>query len=108
MSVSWLRSFAGQVMWPTAPIPETPPCEACGQPRVFEMQLMAPLVYYLDEAADWAESSGTDSGLIRRPPSSWAWATIAVYVCSKNCPGEVVGADGTHCMSEEWVTMADE
>ena len=45
----------GEPLWPDAVVPAHACCAACGAPRRFELQLMAPLVAALEEAADWAE-----------------------------------------------------
>ena len=49
------RDPDGEPLWPNPKGPEPAVCEACGAPRRFELQLMAPLVATLEEAADWAD-----------------------------------------------------
>jgi pre-rRNA-processing protein TSR4 len=44
---------------------QVPPCEACGAPRMFEMQLLPQLVHFLPSAPDFA--------------------TLVVYTCTKSC-----------------------
>lgn len=51
----------------TLPAPSA--CHYCGAPRVFELQLMPPLVYLLKA------SSGVDI----------EFGTVLVYTCSKSC-----------------------
>ena len=106
-------SFAGTPLWPDDALPAPQPCDACGAPLVFELQLMAPAIHYLNESADWlleeeeqqdnrseeaagaAEEGGADAdaGKVLRPPASWEWATVAVYSCSRSCqPQECAGA----------------
>ena len=54
----------------TDKVPSTPSaCQHCGAPRVFELQLMPPLVYLLKA------STG----------ASVEFGTILVYTCSKSC-----------------------
>mmetsp|Transcript_19793 Transcript_19793/g.47231 ORF Transcript_19793/g.47231 Transcript_19793/m.47231 type:complete len:415 (+) Transcript_19793:85-1329(+) len=96
--------FGAEVLWPSGEAPRPPPCSACGEPRVFELQLMPPLVHFLDEAADWARDGG---GEPRRPPSSWSWGTVAVYTCRASCPpreGQALAPPA----AEEWVCLAGE
>lgn len=90
-------------MWPAASQPKPPPCALCGAARQFEVQLMPPLVHYLEEAAAWTQDDDTyDTGQMVHPPTSWAWATVAVYTCSGNC--ETV--DGSP--AEEWIALVNE
>lgn len=49
------RNPGGEPLWPDPKGPEPAACAACGAPRRFELQLMAPLVATLEEAADWAD-----------------------------------------------------
>mmetsp|Transcript_4013 Transcript_4013/g.10141 ORF Transcript_4013/g.10141 Transcript_4013/m.10141 type:complete len:420 (+) Transcript_4013:306-1565(+) len=96
-------SYAGCAMWPAASQPKPPPCALCGAARQFEVQLMPPLVHYLEEAAAWTQDDDTyDTGQMVHPPTSWAWATVAVYTCSGNC--ETV--DGSP--AEEWIALVNE
>lgn len=69
------------------------------------MQLMAPLVYFFEEAARWVEDAG---GEANAPPTSWGWSTIAIYTCARSCS---VGGGidlGTHVVAVEWVTSIND
>ena len=50
-------------------LPAPPACQHCGAARVFELQLMPPLVYLLKTSSDVAIEFGT----------------VIVYTCSKSC-----------------------
>ncbi|KAG5494085.1 hypothetical protein JKF63_01919 [Porcisia hertigi] len=50
-----------------------PPCPACGAARQFEMQLTAPVVYYLTK--DIGEAKNT----------ALHFSNVLVYTCSRNC-----------------------
>eukprot|EP00850_Spirogloea_muscicola_P011246 SM000069S20683 [mRNA] locus=s69:112422:115512:- [translate_table: standard] len=70
-------AFQGEPVWPGAQaVPPPPPCPLCGAPRVFELQLMPPLVYFLEEAMHATDAIG---------PESWKWSTLAVFTCSQSC-----------------------
>eukprot|EP00850_Spirogloea_muscicola_P007261 SM000036S13305 [mRNA] locus=s36:562368:565417:+ [translate_table: standard] len=70
-------AFRGEPVWPGAQaVPPPPSCPSCGAPRVFELQLMPPLVYFLEEAMLTTEAIG---------PKSWNWSTLAVFTCSQSC-----------------------
>ena len=75
--------FSGSVIWPSASLPAVAPCESCGAPRAFEMQLMSPLMHSMHEAADWAASDNALEG--PRPPDSWQWLTVALFGCRRSC-----------------------
>ena len=87
-----------------------PCCEACGTRRVFEAQLMPPLVYYLeqldaavaaaaaagdtDAAAGGGGTEGGEQDEAKRAVALGrevvlAWATAAVFVCEQCCAPKV-------------------
>jgi pre-rRNA-processing protein TSR4 len=51
---------------------QPPNCESCGSKRVFELQLMPQLLFYLD-----LEAAGDDTAM--------DWSTIVIYSCERSC-----------------------
>lgn len=90
------------MLWPLPQPPQPPPCEACGAPRMFELQAMPALHAALSEGLSWQADSGggdDDGGL---SIDAWAWLTVAVFSCSQSC------SIGTGCIAEEHVVLANE
>ncbi|KAG5491780.1 hypothetical protein JIQ42_01688 [Leishmania sp. Namibia] len=69
-----------------------PPCPACGAARQFEMQLTAPVVYYLTK----------DIGEVRN--TALHFSNVLVYTCSRNC----YNADSNLPYLPEYVVVEDE
>jgi pre-rRNA-processing protein TSR4 len=70
--------FGAQPLWAREVQQQPGPCAACGGPRVYEMQLMPPLLYFLQQAYK------------DLPPSSyathdWEWSTVIVFSCAQSC-----------------------
>ena len=80
-------SFGGPLLWPSEMRPEPGCCPQCGSPRVWEMQIMAPLMSLLLEAAQWLAEAGDSSTVeaANKAAASWAWCTLAVATCSSSC-----------------------
>lgn len=75
-STNHIFLFVYRYQWNNTPLlitdktlPAPSGCQHCGAPRVFELQLMPPLVYLL------RTSSGVDV----------EFGTVLVYTCSKSC-----------------------
>ncbi|CAM6040715.1 unnamed protein product [Sphagnum compactum] len=70
--------FGGQPLWAREVQQQPGTCAACGGPCVYEMQLMPPLLYFLQQAYK------------DLPPSSyathdWEWSTVIVFSCAQSC-----------------------
>lgn len=96
--------FRGATLWPARAAPQAPPCAACGAPRVFEMQAMAPVLAMLSEARDWHVAEGAQAGGLASFPGAWEWLTVGVWACARSCHV----ADGDVCYVEEHVAVATE
>ncbi|KAL3697569.1 hypothetical protein R1sor_011645 [Riccia sorocarpa] len=74
-------SFGGKPLYATDHRTDPAVCAACGGPRVFEMQLMPPLLYYLQQAhKDLPPSS--------YGPEEWEWDTVLIFSCAQSCVQE--------------------
>eukprot|EP00850_Spirogloea_muscicola_P024008 SM000421S16087 [mRNA] locus=s421:8359:11257:- [translate_table: standard] len=90
-------AFRGEPVWPGAQaVPPLPPCPSCGAPRVFELQLMPPLVYFLEEAMLTTDAIG---------PKSWNWSTLAVFTCSQSCVDTAKKLDSSGGL--DWYAMEE-
>lgn len=59
-------------------------CERCGAERVFEMQVMAQLAWFVKHE----EGDLSIEGVAKRLRDGMEWATVAVFSCRNSCQGE--------------------
>ncbi|PXF46285.1 Programmed cell death protein 2 [Gracilariopsis chorda] len=62
-----------------------PDCELCGSKRIFEMQVMPQLVYYIAEPD---KNNATIKRVAERLRDDMDWITICVYTCEKSCTAD--------------------
>lgn len=89
-------SYGGKPLLASAEAGDPGRCLLCGELRHYEMQLMPPLLYYLQEATKTYSLE------------SWNWMSLIVYTCSKGCaPTPKQESDGW-VVAEEAVVVQTE
>lgn len=68
--------FGGRPLWASEGHDDPGACVSCGGPRVYEMQLMPPLLYFLQQA--YKDLPPSTYG-----PNDWEWSTLVVYSCAQ-------------------------
>lgn len=69
-------SYGGRPLLATACLVAPATCGICNSSRHYEMQLMPPVLYFLQQAADGSSCC---------VPEEWSWMTIIIYTCSNSC-----------------------
>uniref|UniRef100_M1D340 Programmed cell death protein 2 C-terminal domain-containing protein n=1 Tax=Solanum tuberosum TaxID=4113 RepID=M1D340_SOLTU len=88
-------SYGGKPLLASGDAGDPGMCRLCGAARQYEMQLMPPLLYFLQEAVSEKENHALDN---------WNWMTLIVYTCSQNCSNDNSSDDGW-TLAEEAVVV---
>ncbi|KAJ7561437.1 hypothetical protein O6H91_03G028600 [Diphasiastrum complanatum] len=70
--------FGGRPLWANKDRGDPGICTICGGCRTYELQLMPPLLYYLQQACK--DLPSTSYG-----PNDWEWLTVIIYTCAQSC-----------------------
>ena len=76
-------------------------CEACGGRRVFELQVLPQLLYYLEREEGGVRGEGEDDRLaaMRAWKEGLDWGSLFVYTCEQSC------GNGEEEYRKEWVHL---
>lgn len=89
-------SYGGKPLLATAEAGDPGRCTLCGELRHYEMQLMPPLLYYLQEATK------------KYSLEKWNWMSIIVYTCSKGCTPSLKQESDGWVVAEEAIVVQTE
>lgn len=93
-------SYGGKPLLAAEELRDPGRCELCGGSRQYEMQLMPPLLYFLQQA-----TSKQNYTL-----ENWNWLTLLIYTCSDSCSnrGEETSRVGEWIVVKEAVMLQGE
>ncbi|XP_047311435.1 programmed cell death protein 2-like [Impatiens glandulifera] len=97
-------SYGGNPLLPSAKSEDSGSCKHCGGLRNYEMQLMSPLLYFLqDQEKETKEHCSLDN---------WNWLTLIVHTCSNSCflnqEEDSNRSDGGWCVIEEAIAILND
>ncbi|CAI9271926.1 unnamed protein product [Lactuca saligna] len=89
-------SYGGKPLLATSEAGDPGRCLLCGEIRHYEMQLMPPLLYFLQEASK------------NQSLENWDWTSVIVYTCSKGCAPSLKQECNGWIVAEEVVVIQTE
>ena len=104
-------SWGGLPLWPKKTKPTPCQCVHCGAHQVFEMQILAPLMHFLEETCGWLLDEEHDCTeqieSAMQVLSNWQWLTVAVFSCPNACQANThsTSAVGRQCVWQEQTVM---
>nr|XP_017226591.1 PREDICTED: probable 20S rRNA accumulation protein 4 isoform X2 [Daucus carota subsp. sativus] len=93
-------SYGGKPLLAAEELGDPGRCVLCGRPRHYEMQLMPPLLYFLQQATTKQNYT----------LENWNWMTLLIYTCSDSCSNsrEETSGNGEWIVAKEAVMLQGE